>query len=764
MDPAPPLPAYSEAELARLSATQLIDRLIGDEDRVPRNLIDECARRGEAMTECVGRALDEGRFWNDGPTMGEWWLALHAAMILGLIDSEPAGLLLARFMRRISEEKDEDLQDWLAGSWPALFRNKPGTAVEAAREVCMDRTLGWFARVDAGEVVVEAARRRGGEDLDQALAWVAGMVADRQEDRDLRFSAACTLLDFPRAQYRGLLEDLAAEQSAAERFFSVEDIRDAYAACREGSDRERFKDPWSFYSPACIDERQRRWAEEAAAEEQRERALPESDAISRSGATFKVGRNDPCPCGSGKKYKKCCLKKEEEPSPDELAWRRARRALDGLPKAMLRTASAQFGPRALEEAWAEFNLWASDAGFDAESPYLPVFLPWYLHDWRPDPQATAVPREARAETAAAAHLRIAGRRLDPLAKRYIEACAAAPFSFHEVLGCEPGRGLRLRDVLLGTEIDVLEREGSAFAETGDLVYAKAVPIDGVALLEGCTPVLIPPVWKPKIIELRERLAAQGAARDSGLLRRRQFELRELYLEIADRLLHPRMPQLANTDGDPLELRSLVFDIESPQEAFDALKGLAAGEADDDLLRDARRDAAGTLARVDFTWRREGSDTVLGTVHIDGLRLTAEANSTRRAEALRRAIEERLAGRCRYRAGTVQSVESLLRRQPTPAERSAAKQRDTEQARLAALPEVKAAITAHLREHYRRWVDERIPALGERTPREAVGDAAGREAVEALLMQFERDGSRMQPPLDPSILRELRETLRLTPRG
>ncbi len=25
----------------------------------------------------------------------------------------------------------------------------------------------------------------------------------------------------------------------------------------------------------------------------------------------KIGRNDPCPCGSGKKYKKCCLKKEE---------------------------------------------------------------------------------------------------------------------------------------------------------------------------------------------------------------------------------------------------------------------------------------------------------------------------------------------------------------------------------------------------------------------------------------------------------------------
>lgn len=26
----------------------------------------------------------------------------------------------------------------------------------------------------------------------------------------------------------------------------------------------------------------------------------------------KIGRNDPCPCGSGQKYKKCCLIKREE--------------------------------------------------------------------------------------------------------------------------------------------------------------------------------------------------------------------------------------------------------------------------------------------------------------------------------------------------------------------------------------------------------------------------------------------------------------------
>jgi hypothetical protein len=29
-----------------------------------------------------------------------------------------------------------------------------------------------------------------------------------------------------------------------------------------------------------------------------------------------IGRNDPCPCGSGKKYKKCCI---DKPSPIKLA-------------------------------------------------------------------------------------------------------------------------------------------------------------------------------------------------------------------------------------------------------------------------------------------------------------------------------------------------------------------------------------------------------------------------------------------------------------
>jgi uncharacterized protein len=37
------------------------------------------------------------------------------------------------------------------------------------------------------------------------------------------------------------------------------------------------------------------------------RAQDAPSAASLGRSTARVGRNDPCPCGSGKKYKKCCL-------------------------------------------------------------------------------------------------------------------------------------------------------------------------------------------------------------------------------------------------------------------------------------------------------------------------------------------------------------------------------------------------------------------------------------------------------------------------
>lgn len=133
MNIAPALPTYTEVDLAALTPSALVELLIRDEDRVPRNVIDRCAGCGEEMVEYLRTRVDDDFTWRSGVSAGEWWQLLHAAMILGLIASESAGLVLAQLMRRLSLAEDDDLQDWLAGYWPALFVNKPAATVEAGR-------------------------------------------------------------------------------------------------------------------------------------------------------------------------------------------------------------------------------------------------------------------------------------------------------------------------------------------------------------------------------------------------------------------------------------------------------------------------------------------------------------------------------------------------------------------------------------------------------------------------------------------------------
>ena len=52
----------------------------------------------------------------------------------------------------------------------------------------------------------------------------------------------------------------------------------------------------------------------------------------------KVGRNDPCPCGSGKKYKQCHLPIEEAAQAEQL---RLRRAVDTLMPKIIAAAQDQ---------------------------------------------------------------------------------------------------------------------------------------------------------------------------------------------------------------------------------------------------------------------------------------------------------------------------------------------------------------------------------------------------------------------------------------
>jgi hypothetical protein len=482
---------------------------------------------------------------------------------------------------------------------------------------------------------------------------------------------------------------------------------------------------------------------------------------------MKPGRNDPCPCGSGKKYKQCCLKAAQTQPEDDFLWRRIRRAIEGSPMQILEFATAHFGKAALTEAWDDFMPWEDEA-FAIDTPHMPVFMPWFFYEWRPDPHSTSVKREALdGRTPGRAYLDKKGKQLDPLLVRYIEQCCATPFSYYDVIEVRPGAGFTLRDIFTGEEIDVTEQAGSRQSQIGDILFGKVVTIDSVSMLEACAPFMFPPTVKSAVLKLRKKMERSKSPLTPELLREYRYDMLGLYHDITDRLLNPPMPQLQNTDGDPLLPHRLVYEIDSPRAAFEALSPLCLTDSAEELLTEAGYDSNGELRDIEFPWQKRSNEknktwdnTILGHIKIDGRSMSIEVNSENRAKKIRALVEEMLPG-ARYKTTVIESVQAMLARAEEQGETPASRQRRKEHDELNNLPKVQAQIAEYMRQHYRNWPEEELPALNGKTPLQAVKTRDGREMVEALLLDIERRGKHTSPPLDPAIIAELREKLELT---
>jgi hypothetical protein len=425
-----------------------------------------------------------------------------------------------------------------------------------------------------------------------------------------------------------------------------------------------------------------------------------------------------------------------------------------------------YGEFAIEEAWEEFLCWPDD---DIEpwldSEHRALFLPWMLHLWAPDQHATQVPDKTLHDIPPTrAFLTRRGRQLDPITQRYLQACLAAPLAFHEIVSVQPGHGFRARELVFGREFEVLEKSASQTLRKGDILFSSLAAIDDIVMLEACPTTVLPPQYKLHLLDLRKKVAAGGALFGDQQLRDWDFELREVYFELAARVAHPALPRLQNTDGEPLSLQRLIFDIDSAQAAFDALKHLAIGETEDELLANAERTADGSLRQVELSWLKAGNrqhkswnNTVLGSIEISAQRLSVSVNSDQRAARFRRIIAKAMGQRVRYLATELQSMEKALAESDASVRAS---KPSAEQQRLDNDPAVQALLREHLRKHYENWVNEKLPALNGKTPLQAARTAEGRERLEALIAQIEQDGARMNPALDAAIPRQLRVRLGL----
>jgi hypothetical protein len=275
------------------------------------------------------------------------------------------------------------------------------------------------------------------------------------------------------------------------------------------------------------------------------------------------------------------------------------------------------------------------------------------------------------------------------------------------------------------------------------------------------PMAIPPDRKMEVIALRTQLRQKIAKqkRDLGtedLIQYRR-KIRTVYLDIRNALHTP--PKLCNTDSDPILFHTLTFRIGSAQVAFDALAPLAWGESKEDILDNAEIDSNGTLRSVDFDWRTKGNaihttwdNTILGNLNISGQSLVVEVNSANRAQKIRKEIDKRLGMLATLQSTRTQTPEQMIE----DAKKKKATHALTPGTGIDAPevdPEAMREVQTLMREETEAWAYRKIPALGGRTPMEAIADPDGKEIVEALLLgwerQYEKQGSKgsLRPDFD-----------------
>jgi len=433
-----------------------------------------------------------------------------------------------------------------------------------------------------------------------------------------------------------------------------------------------------------------------------------------------AGRNDLCPCGSGRKFKRCCLNKEQPSGVYSSGDRNS--ALEKLMRFAARSEFKDKHRAALELFWGD---WISEEPdeklkqvMDSEQASL-AYHSWLAFDFDLGEGRTVFDLFLEREA----------KKLSSGEYNFLDGMRGSHLRLYEILEVKTDQGFHLRDLWDDRRLWVLERLATRELATWDVIAGRLGRGAGGEVVFETIPHVYPATAKDGLLK---------GLRKSHRFFTREFPERSLadffrsmapmfhQLWLEQVVLRP-MPKIVTADGDSFIFAKVIFDL-----------------LDRGALTAALMDHPDVVDHGDgsYTWLEDAGafQRSLGTLFLEDRRVVFETTSQRRAERGKEFLQHLLGDAVSFRVIAYEDVGQALKRAPVRPKNK--------------FPEIPPEVQAELlgrfyEEHYRKWLDEPVPALGDRTPRHAAKLKTVRPKLITLLKDFESHSERQRRAGEPA---------------
>jgi len=308
-----------------LSLKQLIAALDEPHDELPEKLLREAQARRQEITPSLIEVLQHAvGLKREGATY-QGNVPFFAMFLLAEFRAKEALPVVMQLLELPDEPRYELIGDTDTEVLPGLLAaivDDVETLDAALSNPALERIAYWNCAA-AMVVMVQTGRLSRGEAVRRLRAHLRRAIQQDDHDR-----ATCLVHELAYLKPREALDDIvkAFERHLVDEFtvtlddvnFLIESEPESRCAGRSPYVEDTVEElrSWGWRNPSDEANKDNGWGNSEtygnqgldSPDEDPEDAFQPIEPVRRE--TPRVGRNDPCPCGSGKKFKKCCMRRQ----------------------------------------------------------------------------------------------------------------------------------------------------------------------------------------------------------------------------------------------------------------------------------------------------------------------------------------------------------------------------------------------------------------------------------------------------------------------